>query len=266
MALDCASIDVAALEIICDFVNFAVSRAKSASSIFDNLDVEAIWTLVSTFIRYSILFSAEPNFALVLAIVSIAVSIFVSAEDALVADDTDIVEPAEGELVEAWACIPISATSSPEILIVSLDVCVSWIWPLKVTELAVDIVAPVASVCPVKYVPATLEAIIMSAPLELTNWRFPSVLADATISPIAALFIAVIVDDNVLALEKLIAFPFILIFDAAEEAWELFTVIVTKLFPDAVTLVEEVIELIATAFAAADELVDAPTDVSFIFI
>ena len=136
---------------------------------------------------------------------------------------------------------------------------------LKVTELAVDIVAPVASVCPVKNVPATLEAIIMSAPLELTNWRFPSVLADATISPIAALFIAVIVDDNVFALEKLIAFPLILIFDAAEEAWELFTVIVTKLFPDAVTLVVEEIALIETAFAAA-ELVDAPTAVSFIFI
>ena len=69
----------------------------------------------------------------------------------------------------------------------------------------------------------------MSAPLELINWRFPSELADATISPIAALFIAVIVADNVLALEKLIAFPFILIFEAAEDASELSTTIVTKL-------------------------------------
>ena len=58
----------------------------------------------------------------------------------------------------------------------------------------------------------------------------------------------------------------ILIFDAAEEDWELFTVIVTKLFPDAVTLVVAEIALIETAFAAADELVDAPTAVSFILI
>ena len=69
----------------------------------------------------------------------------------------------------------------------------------------------------------------MSAPLELNSWRFPSVLAEATISPIAALLIAVMVDDNVLALEKLIAFPFILILEAAEEASVWFKSRVTKL-------------------------------------
>ena len=65
--------------------------------------------------------------------------------------------------------------------------------------------------------PAELDAIIISAPLELTNCRLPSELADATISPIAALLIADIVKDKVLALEKFIAFPFILIFEAADE-------------------------------------------------
>ena len=48
-------------------------------------------------------------------------------------------------------------------------------------------------------------------------------------SPIAALLIAVIVAVNVLALEKFIAFPFILILEAAEDASELSTTIVTKL-------------------------------------
>ena len=40
------------------------------------------------------------------------------------------------------------------------------------------------------------------------------------ISPIDALFIAVMVSDSLVTLEKLIAFPFILIFEAAEEASE----------------------------------------------
>ena len=41
---------------------------------------------------------------------------------------------------------------------------------------------------------------------------------------------------------------------------------VTKLFPDAVTFVVAEIALIETAFAAADEFVEAPTAVSFILI
>ena len=230
LALACASIDEAALDIICDLVNLAVSSAKSASSIFESLDFDAISTFDNTLILNSALFSEDPNLPLVWAIVSIAVSILVSADVAFELEDTEIVEPAEGELVEAWACIPISATSSPEIFITSVEEWVSWSWPLNVTELAGETVAPVASVWESKKVPAEPPwVIIISAPLELTNWRFPEEFDDATMSPIAALLIAVIVAVNVLALEKFIAFPLILIFEAAEDASELSTTIVTKL-------------------------------------
>ena len=50
---------------------------------------------------------------------------------------------------------------------------------------------------------------------------------------------AVIVSDSLVTLEKLIAFPFILILDPAEEASPKFKSNVTKLLPDAVTLVED---------------------------
>ena len=56
-----------------------------------------------------------------LAAFLVAKQLGLKAEEALEAEDTDIVEPAEGELVEACACIPISSTTSPEILIVSVD-------------------------------------------------------------------------------------------------------------------------------------------------
>ena len=58
----------------------------------------------------------------------------------------------------------------------------------------------------------------MSAPLALVNSTSPSVLAEAIISPIDALFIAVIVSVVLVTLEKLIAFPLILIFEPADEA------------------------------------------------
>ena len=112
----------------------------------------------------------------------------------------------------------------------SVEECVSWICPLNVTELPTEIVAPVASVCELKYFPAVPPcSIVILAPLELTNWRLPAELAEATISPIAALFIAAIVSVKVLALEKFMAFPFMLIFEAASEVSELSTSIVTKL-------------------------------------
>ena len=74
------------------------------------------------------------------------------------------------------------------------------------------------------------------------------------ISPIEALFIAVIVSASLVTVEKLIAFPFILIFEAAEEASEIFNVKVTKLSPEALTFVDEETALIAIAFEAAEEL------------
>ena len=90
--------------------------------------------------------------------------------------------------------------------------------------------------------------------------------AEAMISPIDALFIAVIVVAALVTLEKFIEFPFILILDAAEEASPIFTVRVTKLLPFAVTFVDEEITFIASAFAAAEALVEAPTAISFILI
>ena len=62
------------------------------------------------------------------------------------------------------------------------------------------------------------------------------------------------------------AFPFMLIFEAASEVSELTTPIVTKLQPDAVTLVEVEIAFMASAFAAAEALVDEPTALSFILM
>ena len=53
----------------------------------------------------------------------------------------------------------------------------------------------------------------MSAPLELVKSNSPEVLDDAVISPIAALFMAVIVVAKLVTLEKLIAFPLILILE-----------------------------------------------------
>ena len=61
-------------------------------------------------------------------------------------------------------------------------------------------------------------------------------------------------------------FPFMLILEAASETSELLTPIVTKLQPDAVTLVVVEIAFMASAFAAAEALVDEPTAVSFILI
>ena len=106
----------------------------------------------------------------------------------------------------------------------------------------------------------------MSAPLALVNSISPSVFADATISPIEALFIAVIVSAALVTLEKLIVFPFMLMFEAAVEASDTLTSSVTILLPEAVTLVDEETALIAMAFAAADALSDAPISTSLIFI
>mgnify|MGYP003307807803 CR=1 FL=1 len=63
---------------------------------------------------------------------------------------------------------------------------------------------------------------------------------------------------------KLIEFPFILIFEDAEDASEKFKSSVTKLSPDAVTFVDEETVLIAIAFEAAEELSDAPISTTFI--
>ena len=76
-------------------------------------------------------------------------------------------------------------------------------------------------------VPAWVIAI--SAPLALASSTSPLVLLDAIISPIDALFIAVIVSASLVTLEKLIAFPFILMFEEAEESSVKFKVNVTKL-------------------------------------
>ena len=85
-------------------------------------------------------------------------------------------------------------------------------------------------------------------------------------SPIDALFIAVIVSASFVTLEKFIALPLMLMFDAAAEASEKFKSNVTKLLPDAVTLVDDDTTLIAMAFAAAVALSDAPISISFILI
>jgi len=77
---------------------------------------------------------------------------------------------------------------------------------------------------------------------------------------------AVIVSASFETLEKFIALPFILIFDAAAEASEKFNVRVTILLPDAVTLVEDETVLIAIALDAADELSEAPISISLILI
>ena len=58
------------------------------------------------------------------------------------------------------------------------------------------------------------------------------------ISPIEALFIAVIVSASFVTLESR-AFPLILILEEAEEASEKFNVKVTKLSPEAETFVDE---------------------------
>ena len=47
------------------------------------------------------LFSLTPNLALVLAIVSIAVSILVSADEELDVEDTEIIEPGVDALLDA---------------------------------------------------------------------------------------------------------------------------------------------------------------------
>ena len=87
LALACASIDEAALDIIWDLVNLAVSSAKSASSIFESLVFDAISTFDNTLILNSALFSEDPNLPLVWAIVSIAVSILVNADVAFELED-----------------------------------------------------------------------------------------------------------------------------------------------------------------------------------
>ena len=73
-----------------------------------------------------------------------------------------------------------------------------------------------------------------------------------------------IVSLALVTLEKLIAFPLMLMFEAAADASLVFISSVTILFPEAVTLVDEEIALIAMALAAADALSDAPTSVSLI--
>ena len=75
-----------------------------------------------------------------------------------------------------------------------------------------------------------------------------------------------IVSASLVTLEKLIAFPFILIFEDAAEASEKFKSNVTKLSPDAETLVDDETALIAIAFAAAEALSDVPIETSFILI
>jgi hypothetical protein len=85
-------------------------------------------------------------------------------------------------------------------------------------------------------------------------------------SPIDALFIAVIVSASLVTLEKFIAFPFILILEEAVEASEKFKSNVTKLSPDAVTFVDDETAFIAIALAAADALSDAPISTSLIFM
>ena len=67
----------AAFDMIWALVSLAVSSAKSASSILDNLEEELFWASSKKLNLWSIAFSLAPNFALVLAIVSIAVSIVV---------------------------------------------------------------------------------------------------------------------------------------------------------------------------------------------
>ena len=81
-----------------------------------------------------------------------------------------------------------------------------------------------------------------------------------------ALFIAIIVSDSLVTLEKFIAFPFILIFEDAVDASEKFKSNVTKLSPDAVTLVDDETAFIAIALAAADALSETPISISFILI
>ena len=75
------------------FVSLAVSKAKSASSILDNLEEELFLVSSKKFNLWSIAFSLAPNFALVFAIVSIAVSILVKAEVAFEELDTEIIDP-----------------------------------------------------------------------------------------------------------------------------------------------------------------------------
>ena len=65
-----------------------------------------------------------------------------------------------------------------------------------------------------------MNLLVLSSPLELEA---------ATISPIAALLIAVIVRVKEFALEKFIALPFMLIFEAPPDVSELLTSTVTKL-------------------------------------
>ena len=183
-----------------------------------------------------------------MAILSIAVSILIKAEVAFEELDTEIIDPGVEALLEACAWNPSSPTSSPEILTISPAVWVRSIWPLNVTELPTEIVAPVASVWPSKKTPGVPAwAIRMSAPLALASWTSPLELAVATISPIEALLIAVIVSVSLVTLEKFIAFPLILILEAAVEASEKFKSSVTKLSPEAVTLVDDETALISIA-------------------
>ena len=111
-----------------------------------------------------------------------------------------------------------------------------------------------------------LCVIIISAPLALVNSISPSESAAATISPIDSLLIALIVSVAFVTLEKFIALPFILIFDAAVEASVTSISRETRLWPVAVTLVDDETALIAIAFAAADALSDAPISISLIFM
>ena len=157
-------------------------------------------------------------------------------------DESEIVEPAAGELVDACAAKPISATSSPEIFITSPAVCVREILPLNVTDDDLEIVESVASVWDAnKWVGVPLWVIIISTPLALVSSSCPDELISATKSPMLALLIAVTTSLSLVTLEKSTVLPFIATWEA-DGIFEKLNSIVTKLLAVAVTLVELDIE------------------------